>query len=162
MLALKTLAAADHPGKTLIFDEVDAGIGGRAATVVGQKLQALGQRFQVLCITHLPQIAAAGIVPLSDREARSGKRTATSVARLSGEDRVAELARMMGGGTAGPQAKAGARELLTAASGRQPWRPGRKAKAREGESESKMGSGRNSCRAGQAPRYTRRCINIRT
>ena len=60
MLALKTLAAADQPGKTLIFDEVDAGIGGRVATVVGEKLRALGERFQVLCITHLPQIAAAG------------------------------------------------------------------------------------------------------
>src|SRR5204862_7539802 len=60
MLALKTLAAEDAPGKTLIFDEVDAGIGGRVADVVGARLQALGQRFQVLCITHLPQIAARG------------------------------------------------------------------------------------------------------
>ena len=48
------------PAKTLIFDEVDAGIGGRVATVVGQKLASLGDRFQVLCITHLPQIAACG------------------------------------------------------------------------------------------------------
>src|SRR6266545_73093 len=60
MLALKTLATSDQPGKTLIFDEVDAGIGGRVATVVGQKLASLGDRFQVLCITHLPQIAGWG------------------------------------------------------------------------------------------------------
>ena len=64
MLALKTLSAATvqtrAPAKTLIFDEVDAGIGGRVATVVGQKLASLGERYQVLCITHLPQIAACG------------------------------------------------------------------------------------------------------
>ena len=115
MLALKTLAAATHSGQTLIFDEVDAGIGGRAATVVGQKLQALGRRFQVLCITHLPQIAAAGSSHFLIEKRVHGKRTATTVARLAGEDRVTELARMMGGSSAGPQAKAGARELLAAA-----------------------------------------------
>ena len=60
MLALKTLASTDAPGKTLIFDEVDAGIGGAVADVVGSRLQRLGGRFQVLCITHLPQIAAYG------------------------------------------------------------------------------------------------------
>ena len=60
MLALKTLASTDAPGKTLIFDEVDAGIGGAVADVVGGRLQRLGERFQVLCITHLPQIAAYG------------------------------------------------------------------------------------------------------
>src|SRR4030095_2576710 len=58
MLALKTLTVADAAGKTLIFDEVDAGIGGRVADVVGGRLRALADRFQVLCITHLPQIAA--------------------------------------------------------------------------------------------------------
>jgi DNA repair protein RecN (Recombination protein N) len=60
MLALKTLASTDAPGKTLIFDEVDAGIGGAVADVVGGRLRLLGDRFQVLCITHLPQIAAYG------------------------------------------------------------------------------------------------------
>src|SRR5688500_4469256 len=58
MLAIRTLAAAGAPGKTLIFDEIDAGIGGRVANVVGKKLRDLGDSFQVLCITHLPQIAA--------------------------------------------------------------------------------------------------------
>ena len=60
MLAIRTLAAAAAPGKTLIFDEIDAGIGGRVADVVGKKLRGIGESFQVLCITHLPQIAAAG------------------------------------------------------------------------------------------------------
>src|SRR4029078_364487 len=58
MLAIRTLAAADAAGKTLIFDEIDAGIGGRVADVVGKTLRKLGEQFQVLCITHLPQIAA--------------------------------------------------------------------------------------------------------
>ena len=68
MLALQTLASTDAPGKTLIFDEVDAGIGGAAADAVGARLQPLGDRFQVLCITHLPQIAAYGGHALSHRE----------------------------------------------------------------------------------------------
>ncbi len=60
MLAIKSLASLDQPGKTLVFDEVDVGIGGRVADAVGSKLRALGETFQVLCITHLPQIAAYG------------------------------------------------------------------------------------------------------
>ena len=72
MLALKTLRRSrQRAGKTLIFDEVDAGIGGRVADVVGARLRALGGRFQVLCITHLPQIAAHGDDAVPDREARA-------------------------------------------------------------------------------------------
>jgi DNA repair protein RecN (Recombination protein N) len=118
MLALKTLASADQPGKTLIFDEVDAGIGGRVATIVGQKLRALGDRFQVLCITHLPQIAAAGRTHFAIEKRIRGARTVTSVSRLDDEQRVEEIARMMGGADAGSQAQASARELLTAAQAR--------------------------------------------
>ncbi len=75
MLALKTLGSNDAPGKTLIFDEVDTGIGGAVADVVGTRLQNLARRFQVLCITHLPQIAAHGgthlhIAKASKREER--------------------------------------------------------------------------------------------
>lgn len=123
MLALKTIAAdasarAQARGlqtnftKTLIFDEVDAGIGGRVATVVGQKLASLGDRFQVLCITHLPQIAACGRSHFLIEKRVQGRRTVTSVARLDGEDRVAEIARMMGGSAAGEKALESARELL--------------------------------------------------
>jgi len=115
MLALKTLAAADSgPARTLIFDEVDAGIGGRVATVVGQKLASLGDRFQVLCITHLPQIAACGRSHFLIEKRVQGRRTVTSVSRLEADERVAELARMMGGTAAGEKALASARELLDA------------------------------------------------
>ena len=134
MLALKTLAAgtADR-AKTLIFDEVDAGIGGRVATVVGQKLASLGERFQVLCITHLPQIAGCGRTHFLIEKRIQGRRTVTSVTRLEGEERVAEIARMMGGGGAGEKAMASARELLDAAAPRAAT-PAREAKAK-GESE---------------------------
>jgi DNA repair protein RecN (Recombination protein N) len=121
MLALKTLAATagaklEPSSKTLIFDEVDAGIGGRVATVVGQKLQSLGDRFQVLCITHLPQIAAYGGTHFLIEKRIQGRRTVTSVTQLTGEARVAELARMMGGAAAGEKAIGGARELLDTSS----------------------------------------------
>ena len=82
MLALKTLATTDSPGKTLIFDEVDAGIGGRVADVVGQRLQSLGRDFQVLCITHLPQIAACGQAHYRVAKFERGGRTQTTVEAL--------------------------------------------------------------------------------
>ena len=84
MLALKTLATTDSPGKTLVFDEVDAGIGGRVADVVGQRLQALGRVFQVLCITHLPQIAACGHSHYRVAKAERAGRTHTTVEALWG------------------------------------------------------------------------------
>ena len=122
MLALKTLAmnragegVTGGAVKTVIFEEVDAGIGGRVATVVGQKLAALGARYQVLCITHLPQIAAFGHTHyLIDKRVQRG-RTVTSVARLGVDQRPAELARMMGGLSAGERALASAEELLASA-----------------------------------------------
>ncbi len=88
MLALKTLSAAtvadQGATRTLIFDEVDAGIGGRVATVVGQKLASLGDRFQVLCITHLPQIAACGRSHFLIEKRVQGRRTVTSVLTTGG------------------------------------------------------------------------------
>jgi DNA repair protein RecN (Recombination protein N) len=115
MLALKTLAAADGEGKTLIFDEVDAGIGGRVADVVGARLAALGERFQVLCITHLPQIAAHGATQFQIEKQVRGRRTMTSVERLDEEGRVDELARMIGGVSVSEPVRASARDLLAAA-----------------------------------------------
>ena len=114
MLALKTLAAEDAPGKTLIFDEVDAGIGGRVADVVGSRLQALGKRFQVLCITHLPQIAARGDAQFMIEKSVRGNRTVTRVDRLDEKGRVEEVARMIGGASVSEQVRASARELLSA------------------------------------------------
>ncbi len=112
MLAIRTLAAASAPGKTLIFDEIDAGIGGRVADVVGKKLRGIGESFQVLCITHLPQIAAAGHVHFHISKSVANGRTQTRVVRLNREQRVEELARMMGGAVATDAARAAARELL--------------------------------------------------
>jgi DNA repair protein RecN (Recombination protein N) len=114
MLALKTLATTDAPGKTLIFDEVDAGIGGAVADVVGARLQQLGERFQVLCITHLPQIAAYGSTHFQIEKSVRGGRTSTGVARVDGGDRVAEIARMIGGSDVSATVLAGAREMLQA------------------------------------------------
>ncbi len=129
MLGLKTLSVADHPDKTLIFDEVDAGIGGRVATVVGEKLRRLGETFQVLCITHLPQIAAAGDTHFAIEKQVRGSRTMTSVARLDEASRIDEIGRMMGGADVGDQARATARELLDARRGRP---AGRQAKGESG------------------------------
>jgi DNA repair protein RecN (Recombination protein N) len=114
MLALKTLAAGDAPGKTLVFDEVDAGIGGRVADVVGARLQALGQRFQVLCITHLPQIAAHATTQFRIEKTVRGTRTVTAVEHLDPDGREEEIARMMGGAAITPPVRASARELLRA------------------------------------------------
>ena len=140
MLALKTMGARKPgasrlPGhsRTLIFDEVDAGIGGRVADVVGTKLRELGDEFQVLCITHLPQIAARATTHFHIDKRVRGTRTITSVARLDDDSRVDEIARMIGGAEVSDSARSTARDLLTA--GRID-RPTRKAKAK-GESESR-------------------------
>jgi DNA repair protein RecN (Recombination protein N) len=114
MLALKTLASTDAPGKTLIFDEVDAGIGGAVADVVGARLRLLAERVQVLCITHLPQIAAYGTTHFRIEKTVKSGRTSTSVTRVDGFDREAEIARMMGGADVSPAVLAGAREMIEA------------------------------------------------
>jgi DNA repair protein RecN (Recombination protein N) len=118
MLGVKTLASIDGPGKTLIFDEVDAGIGGRAADAVGARLQRLGKTFQVLCITHLPQVAAHADAHYVVSKSVQGGRTLTRVSPMTGEGRVEELARMMAGGTGIPAVLDGARDLLSARTGK--------------------------------------------
>ena len=119
MLALKTLASTDAPGKTLIFDEVDSGIGGAVADVVGARLQRLGSIYQVLCITHLPQIAAYGSTHFRiEKSIRTG-RTVTDVARVEGGKREEELARMIGGTDVSAAVIASAREMLAFRSGRE-------------------------------------------
>ena len=116
MLALRTLATTDQAGKTLIFDEVDSGIGGAVADVVGNRLQRLGGRFQVLCITHLPQIAAHGSTHYRIEKSVRAGRTITQVARLAAEDRQEEIARMIGGADLSPSVRASAREMLASRS----------------------------------------------
>jgi|SoiMethySBSTD1v2_1073268.scaffolds.fasta_scaffold01494_10 DNA repair protein RecN (Recombination protein N) len=125
MLALKTMGArkesrafqSDH-SRTLVFDEVDAGIGGRVADVVGAKLRELGNEFQVLCITHLPQIAARGTTHFHIEKQERGTRTITSVTRLDSDARVEELARMIGGAQVSDAARSTARELLATGTSR--------------------------------------------
>ena len=112
MLSLKTLASTDAPGKTLIFDEVDAGIGGAVADVVGARLRVLGDRFQVLCITHLPQIAAYGTSHYRIEKSIKGSRTVTNVSRLNPREREDELARMIAGSEVSASVRASAREML--------------------------------------------------
>ena len=118
MLALKTLAASiDAPGKTLIFDEVDAGIGGAVADVVGARLQKLAARAQVLCITHLPQIAAHGASHYRITKGVKGGRTVTAVSRIDGAEREAEIARMIGGTAISSAVMESAREMLASRRG---------------------------------------------
>lgn len=112
MLALKRSAPEGDGVKTLIFDEVDAGIGGEAATAVGEKISRLGRSFQVLCVTHLPQVAAFSDHHYNVIKEEQGDRTATRLTRLDDESRISEIARMLGGLRAGQQAFIHARELI--------------------------------------------------
>ena len=136
MLAIKTLTARKGRGATLIFDEVDAGIGGHAADVVGRRLQDLAREYQVLCITHLPQIAAHGDVHYAISKDVRGGRTVTRVARLENVERETELARMIAGDAASTGMRASAAEMLAERS-----RAKDEGKAK-GESESRRARGR--------------------
>ena len=122
----------EHGRKTLIFDEVDAGIGGRAAEAVGALLGELGRRYQVLCITHLAPIAARATTQCAVEKRVAAGRTVTVVTSLSQDQRVEELSRMLAGSRASDATRASARELLGGSGG------GAKAKQRaKGESESR-------------------------
>jgi DNA repair protein RecN (Recombination protein N) len=100
MLALRSILSAVDEMPTLIFDEIDAGIGGRVGAVVGQKLWGLAGRHQVLCVTHLPQVAAYGDAHFHVRKALAGERTTTAVDTLSDAERAEEIMHMLGGGGA--------------------------------------------------------------
>lgn len=97
MLAVKTVLAAQDEVPVLVFDEIDANVGGETAVVVGKKLRSLARNHQVLCITHLPQVAAAGHEHYRVEKKIEGGRTFTRLDRLSEKDRVDELSRMLGG-----------------------------------------------------------------
>jgi DNA repair protein RecN (Recombination protein N) len=113
MLALSGLGQAASAG-TMVFDEIDAGIGGKTARVVGERLQALGRDRQVLCITHLPQVASLADVHFRLEKNVAGEQAVATVERLEGEDVVAEIRRMLGGETSDEVATQHARELLAA------------------------------------------------
>ena len=97
MLAIRLAQERIEPGATYVFDEVDAGIGGETATAVGAKLRELGQRNQVLTITHLPQIASEASSHVVVTKEEAGGRTITRIRRVEGEERRRELARMLSG-----------------------------------------------------------------
>ena len=116
MLALKRLAPEADSVPTVIFDEVDAGIGGAAATAVGRKLQGVSRTSQILCVTHLPQVAA-----FADHHHRVVKReldgrTLTAMELLGNDERVQEMARMLGGATVTEQTLLHAKELISTSS----------------------------------------------
>jgi DNA repair protein RecN (Recombination protein N) len=112
MLALKTLLAAQDGVDTLLFDEVDAGIGGAVARAVGERLAALGAVRQVLCVTHLPVIAAQADRQFAVAKETAAGRTRATVTRVEGEARIEELARMLAGDAATATTRRQARELL--------------------------------------------------
>lgn len=112
LLALKSVATLDAAGQTLVFDEVDAGIGGRVAEVVGRKLRAMAERHQVVCVTHLPQIASFADTHYVVRKRVERGRTLTELERVEDGDRVEEVARMLGGETVTDTARKHAREMV--------------------------------------------------
>jgi DNA repair protein RecN (Recombination protein N) len=114
-LALKNVLRRAGPGMVLVFDEVDAGIGGRAADRVGRVLSELASEHQVLCITHLPQIAARGRTHFRVAKRERSGRSCVQVERLSPAERVEEIARMAGGEKVSQATRLHARELLSAA-----------------------------------------------
>jgi len=117
ILALKRIIAQEEEVSTLIFDEVDAGIGGATAEVVGRKLKEISRRHQVLCITHLPQIACFADTHYSIiKETRKG-RTFTLLKKLNEVEKVEELSRMLGGREITTKTREHAREMLSAAQG---------------------------------------------
>ena len=114
MLALSGLGK-DAGAGTLVFDEIDAGIGGKTARVVGERLRALGESRQVLCITHLPQVASMASAHFRLEKTLDGERAIATVERLDGEGVVEEIRRMLGGEGTDEAADRHARELLAAA-----------------------------------------------
>jgi len=108
------VSCAGSAASCMVFDEVDNGIGGAVAEIVGRELRQLGEQAQVLCVTHLPQVAAQGHQHLRVAKLTDGRSTSISVARLGAEERVDELARMLGGIEITPRARAHANEMLAA------------------------------------------------
>ena len=113
MLALRVVLSAAPP--TLVFDEVDAGIGGEAGTAVGRALATLGGQHQVLCVTHLPQVAAFADAQVAVVEVEVGKRTVASAELVLDDARVGEVSRMLAGVGESSHARAAREELLATA-----------------------------------------------
>ena len=114
-LAIQVIASDGSAIPTMVFDEVDSGVGGRVAEMVGQRLRELGERRQVLCVTHLPQVASLATQHYRISKVSDGKATRTGVAVLSDEERIEEIARMLGGVEITKKTLAHAAEMLAGA-----------------------------------------------
>jgi DNA repair protein RecN (Recombination protein N) len=128
-LAVQVSCAARET-RCMVFDEVDSGIGGAVAEIVGRELRALGDRGQVLCVTHLPQVASQGHHHLRVTKLTDGKTTRTTLTEMSVPDRVEELARMLGGIEVTSKARDHAKEMLKAVSAAAEQAPARPASKR--------------------------------
>ncbi len=115
-LAINVITAKDTRIPTLVFDEVDVGIGGRVAEIVGLELRALSQHSQVLCVTHLPQVAALGHYHLQVNKTSQKNVTTTQISNLSKQQRIEEIARMLGGVNITEQTRSHASEMIEQAS----------------------------------------------
>jgi DNA repair protein RecN (Recombination protein N) len=124
-LAIQVAAAQSDALPCLVFDEVDAGVGGGVAEIVGRQLHTLGERAQVLCVTHLPQVASQAHAHVRVTKLTDGKTTRTVLTVLSADERVEEIARMLGGVSITDKAREHAAEMLRAG-GRAKARPARK------------------------------------
>ena len=113
-LALQTLLAAYIQIPTLILDEIDIGVGGKIAAMIGQQLRKLGATHQVICVTHQPQIAASGDQHLKVEKNDQKQKTIVTVSALNNKQRVNEIARMLGGLTVTEHALQHAQEMLEA------------------------------------------------
>jgi len=113
MLALKTILARSSSVETLVFDEIDSGIAGATAAIIGEKLRSLARYHQIVCITHLPQIASSGELHFLVEKRVSEGRTRTYITPLDRGDRINEIARLLGGKTISEKTLAHAREMLS-------------------------------------------------
>ena len=117
-LAVQVILADSNQVPSLVFDEVDSGIGGGVAEIVGRRLRELGGRCQVMCVTHLPQVASQSHQHLRIIKITDGKTTRTALSQLEGEEKVEELARMLGGVDITTKTREHAQEMITRTPGR--------------------------------------------
>ncbi len=116
MLIIRTAAEQDQKGKTAVFDEIDAGIGGRVAEAVGQKLKKLAKDQQVLCVTHQAQVASKADQHFVVEKTMKKDRTFVTIRELDETERIEEIARMLAGEKITDAARENAKEMLAAAS----------------------------------------------
>ncbi|MEE8343807.1 MAG: DNA repair protein RecN, partial [Woeseiaceae bacterium] len=115
-LAIQVIASDGSTIATMVFDEVDSGIGGAVAEMVGRRLNQVGGNRQVLCVTHLPQVASVADHHYRINKMTDGKSTRTGIARLGNDERIEELARMLGGVAITKKTREHAAEMLASGS----------------------------------------------